>query len=140
MSKEQQHARRRTVANRSHQRPGRSVRMTLRYSPEEFALIREAAAAAGVTATSYTADAAVASARARPPTSEGARREAVLELWAARSQLRRYGSNLNQAARILNGGGEAPEWLLSAIVLTNRAVERIDATVTQLRREERPNS
>ncbi len=43
-----------------------------------------------------------------------------------RAQLRRYGNNLNQAARILNAGGDPPEWLKNAIALTDRVVQRID--------------
>ena len=37
---------------------------------------------------------------------------------AIRAQLRRYGNNLNQAARILHAGGDPPEWLSGAITLT----------------------
>jgi hypothetical protein len=52
---------------------------------------------------------------------------------AARAQLRRYGNNLNQAARILNAGAEPPPWVLAAITTTNHVVDRIDAAVRDLR-------
>ena len=53
-------------------------------------------------------------------------REALLELMAARAQLRRYGDNVNQAARALNAGAEPPEWLEYAVGLTDRVVTTID--------------
>ena len=45
-----------------------------------------------------------------PPASEPWR-EALLEVMAARTQVRRFGSNVNQAVRALNSTGEAPDWL-----------------------------
>jgi hypothetical protein len=51
---------------------------------------------------------------------------------ATRAPLRRYGKNLNQAARVLNAGGDQPEWLPHAIAMANRAVEMIDQTVDEL--------
>ena len=51
---------------------------------------------------------------------------------AGRTQLRRYGNNLNQAARILNAGGDPPEWLKNAIALTDRVVHGIDCVVQEL--------
>jgi hypothetical protein len=105
------------------------VRLTLRYSAAEYADIRAAAHAAGVTATSYAADAAIAAAQRRAGDVNGADRQVVLELLATRAQLRRYGNNLNQAARILNAGGDPPEWLTNAIALTDRAVQRVDRAV-----------
>jgi hypothetical protein len=108
------------------------VRLTLRYSSVEFADILEAAAAAGVTATSYAADAAIAAARGRAGGIGGMDRQVLLELLATRAQLRRYGNNLNQAARILNAGGDQPAWLSKAIASTDRVVQRIDRAVQEL--------
>ena len=124
--------RRRAGANRKHQRPGRSVRLTLRYSAAEFADIRSAATAAGVTATSYAADAAIAAARGHAGGGGATDRQLVLELLATRAQLRRYGNNLNQAARILNAGGDPLEWLSNAVTLTDRVVQRVDRAVQGL--------
>ena len=50
----------------------------------------------------------------------------------ARAQLRRYGNNINQAARVLNAGGQPPEWLAHAVALTNRVVGDIDEAVQDL--------
>lgn len=55
-----------------------------------------------------------------------------MELMQARAQLRRYGNNINHAARVLNAGGQPPEWLAQAIALTNRVVENIDRAVQGL--------
>ena len=64
----------------------------------------------------------------------------VRELIATRAQLRRYGNNLNQAARILNAGGDPPEWLQSAIALTDRVVQNIDQAIQDLLEQPRGRS
>jgi hypothetical protein len=107
------------------------VRVTLRYSAAEYADIRDAATAVGVTATNYAAHAAIAAARGAGSVSR-TNRPLMLELLATRAQLRRYGNNLNQAARILTAGGEPPEWLKNAVALTQRVVEDIDRAVEAL--------
>jgi hypothetical protein len=45
---------------------------------------------------------------------------------AARTQVRRFGTNVNQAVRELNATGQVPEWLDRAVALTSRAVEQLD--------------
>jgi hypothetical protein len=65
---------------------------------------------------------------------------ALAELMAARGQVRRFGSNVNQAARALNALGEAPDWLDHAIAVANRAVAGVDeaaAAVAAAARAER---
>ena len=59
-------------------------------------------------------------------------REVLLELMAARTQVRRFGVNVNQAVRELNSTGIAPEWLGNAVALTSRAVDRIDHATAQI--------
>jgi hypothetical protein len=62
---------------------------------------------------------------------------------AARGQVRRFGGNVNQAARALNAIGEAPEWLDRAMSVTERAVARLDeaaASVAAVARADRPVS
>jgi uncharacterized protein (DUF1778 family) len=102
----------------------------IRCSDDEYAAFAAAAASSGLTPSGYAAEAAIAAAHSRldalpDPT-------LVRELLATRAQLRRYGNNLNQAARALNAGGQTPEWLEHAIALTNRAVATIDRTVQDL--------
>jgi hypothetical protein len=54
------------------------------------------------------------------------------ELLDARTQARRIGVNLNQAARALNATGEPPIWLELAVAIANRAVTRLDQAARDL--------
>jgi hypothetical protein len=104
----------------------------LRYDDAEYDVVASAASRAGMTPTGYAAHVALDGARDTNARTPDANREVLLELMACRSQLRRYGNNLNQAARILNAGGDAPEWLKAAIALTDRVVHNIDRAVQDL--------
>lgn len=53
-------------------------------------------------------------------------RELLAELIQARLALRRFGVNVNQAAAVLNSGGEVPVWLEQAVAGGDRAVARVD--------------
>ncbi len=88
--------------------------MFVRLSEEEFEVVGVAAAAAGVTPTSYVAASAVAVARGqvRPVPAEVG--EVVRELVEARLQLVRYGVLLNQAVARLNATGEVDGSLVAA--------------------------
>jgi hypothetical protein len=113
--------------------PGaRPVRVNVCLSDSEYRTVADAAHAAGLTPTGFVAEAVLATARgdASPPADE--RRQVVLELMQARAHLRRYGNNINQAARVLNAGGQLPEWLAHAVALTNRVVGDIDEAVQAL--------
>jgi hypothetical protein len=59
-------------------------------------------------------------------------RQALAELMAARTQLRRFGTNVNQAVAALHTTGEAPEWLAPAVEVTARAVRRVDEAAVRL--------
>ena len=117
--------------HRTH-RPGRTQRITIAYDQDEFCAVRVAAAAAGLTPTGYVAEAALAAAIDQLPPRVEPLREVLLELMAARTQVRRFGVNVNQAVRELNTTGTAPEWLSNAVALTSRAVRRIDGAATQV--------
>jgi hypothetical protein len=117
--------------DRPHGTPPRVHQIYVRCSPTEYDAIRAAAISAGLTPGGYAAEAALAAARASTPVTRP-EREVLLELITTRAQLRRYGTNLNQAARILNAGGDPPEWLKSAVALTDRLVERIDRATQNL--------
>jgi hypothetical protein len=99
---------------------------------DEYAVIAAAARASGLTPTGYAAEAALAAARRERQQTPHAHVQAVRELMTTRAQLRRYGNNLNQAARILNAGGDPPPWLRNAIALTDRVVHSIDQAVQDL--------
>ena len=116
--------------DRRHSRPRRPRPIFIRCSEDEYAALAAAAASSGLTPSGYAAEAAVAAAHSRldslpDPT-------LARELIATRAQLRRYGNNLNQAARTLNAGGDPPEWLKNAIALTDRVIHNIDEAVQDL--------
>jgi hypothetical protein len=107
-------------------------RVHVRLSEQEFTAIAHAARSLGRTPAGFAADAALAAARDEPLPRPDSTRDALLELMAARAQLRRYGNNVNQAARVLNAGGDPPEWLQAAVAIANRVVEQIDKAVAGL--------
>ncbi len=117
--------------------PGRDHQVKLRYTAAEYALLTEAAHSAGLTPSGFAAECAIAAARGVRAPSVLPLREALLELIAARTQVRRFGININQAVRSLNATGQAPEWLYSAAALTCRAVDRLDAAAAELARASR---
>jgi hypothetical protein len=118
--------------HRGHRLPGRPHRVTLRFAEEEYAAVAAAAREAGLTITGYTAQTAVAVAtESRPPAGE-LLRAALSELMQARSQVRRFAVNVNQALVALHAEGEPPEWLGSATALTGRAVARLDAAAAEV--------
>jgi len=122
------------------QRPGRARRyakardrqVKFRTTTEEYALLAEAARSAGLTPSGYAAEAALAAAQGVRAPSLMPVREALVELMAARTQVRRFAVNVNQAVKALNATGEAPEWLATAVAITDRAVERLDAAAADL--------
>lgn len=118
--------RRRAGRDRDHARPGRTRQVKLRYSDTEYAALAAAARLAGLTVTGYAADAALAAATDAEPPSTAPWRAALVELMEARTQVRRIGVNVNQAAAVFNATGEAPPWLEHAITLAGRAVTRLD--------------
>ncbi|MFI5845822.1 plasmid mobilization protein [Catenuloplanes sp. NPDC051500] len=124
--------------DRRHQRPGRAHRLTPRFSTEELAAIQQAAARVGMTATGFCADAALVQAGRVEAMSLDPVREILAdfqaELYATRTAVGRIGTNLNQAAAALNATGQAPEWLVTAVVLCERRMERIDAVIALIDR------
>jgi hypothetical protein len=89
-------------------------------------VVAEAARGAGLTPSGYAAEAALAAANGVDAPSTAPLREALLELMAARGQVRRFGVNVNQAVRELNATGDVPPWLAQAVSLTLRAVSQLE--------------
>ncbi len=127
--------------------------MKARYDSQELAVVQQAAGAAGMRPGGYVASAALRMAQQlleRDSTATdgvapaGTGRPAVVtdredqvmlaELIQARLALRRYGVNLNQAALVLNSGGQAPVWLQQAVAGGDRAVARVDQAAAALAR------
>ncbi len=115
---------------RPHARPGRRRQVRLRYSDHEYETVTRAAQAAGLTTTGYVAEAALAAAAGAEPPTSAPWRAALTELMAARSQVRRVGLNINQAAQVVNATGEPPVWLEHALALTERAIVGLDDAAT----------
>ena len=117
---------------RPHTHPARTKRLQLRYTKAEYTAVAQAAHNAGLTTTGYAADAALATALTlEPPTAEPWR-TVLIELIEARSQVRRVGTNINQAARALNATGDPPPWLQHALNIANRTVARLDDAATAI--------
>ena len=123
---------RRLGADREHQGPRRSRRVNLRLDEVEHAAIAAAAQRTGLTPAGYTAEVALAHALGRRPPEEDNLRPVLLELMQARTQVRRYAVNVNQAVRELNATGTPPGWLMQAVALTSRAVAQLDAAAVAL--------
>jgi hypothetical protein len=119
--------------DRRHQTPGREHRLTPRFSAEELAVIQRAAGQVGMTVTGFCAEATLTQARQVENAALDPLRDILAdfqaELYAARTAVGRVGTNLNQAVAAFNATGQAPEWLVTAAVLCERRMERIDAVI-----------
>lgn len=107
----------------------------VRFNDDERSAVASAAERAGLTTTAYVATVALDVARAMSPTAAPSPlRDALAELLAARGQLRRFGTNVNQAVSALNTTGEAPPALMTAVAITAQAVQRVDLAAAELHR------
>lgn len=106
------------------------------YGEDEWDAITWAAARAGLRPSGYVAAAALASAQgAEPPTAGSESRELLTELMQSRAAVRRYGTNLNRIAAVMNSGvSDPPVWLAAAVAGAERATARIDEAASVLRR------
>jgi len=141
------------VRHRAHRFPGRRFEVKALFDDSEASAVRAAAALAGLTPSGYVAASAVTAAR---PASNaavgnaavgnaaasnaavgslvvGVDRAVLAELLAARTAVRRYAVNVNQAVVLLRtaGGGE-PVWLRSATAGCDRAVQHLDEVTLRL--------
>jgi len=101
----------------------------VRYDEEEFAAVAAAAARAGLAPTAYVGEVSLAAARGSTPPSTSILYQLGEEMLAARRQVRRFGTNVNQAVAVLHSTGQAPEWLAAAARRCDEAVARLDAAV-----------
>jgi len=118
--------------HRSHGRPSRERRVNLRLSEDEYAALSDAAATAGLTPAGFATEAALAAARGEGMPEHRTLRALLLELMAARTQVRRYGVNVNQAVAQLQATGEAPGWLDRAAGGADRGVARVEAAAGEV--------
>ena len=123
------------VRDRPHRFPGRRHALKLLYDDVEVASVRSAAQLAALTPSGFVAAAGLTAAGAGVAPVTAADRAVLAELLQARTALRRYGVNLNQAVAALNSGAEVPVWLWQAVSGCARAAKRMDeATVLLTRR------
>jgi hypothetical protein len=123
--------------HRRHQFPGRSRALKVLYDDTEYAGVQLAAAAVGLTTTGFVAAAGLQLADPAGPSRFGRQdldRAVLTELLSARTTLRRYGVNVNQAVAALNSGVAAPIWLQQAAAGCDRAVGRVDDVTLLLAR------
>jgi len=112
--------------DRDHEQPARPRQLKLRVSHDEFSAIAAAARDAGLTPSGYVAEAALAAASDTEAPIQAPWRTALAELIVARTQVRRIGTNINEAARAINVDGDSPAWLEAALTATERAFARLD--------------
>jgi len=139
--------------HRRHRFPARDHVVKVLYGEEERGVVEVAAELAGLRPSGYVAAAALVMARqVQEPTEPGGGaggpaggragvsmstpedRELLAELIQARLALRRYGTNVNQAAAVLNSGGQVPVWLEQAVAGGDRAVARVDRAAAAVAR------
>ncbi len=118
-------------AHRVH-RARRTRQITVSYADDEFDLVQQAARDSGLTPTGYVAEAAVAAARGAPAPARDLLRATLQEMMAARTQVRRFAVNVNQAVAQLHATGEGPPWLSHAVHVTTGAVERLDVVTRDI--------
>ena len=121
--------------DRRHTFPGRRRSILLRCTDEEYADLTTAASRSGLTPSGYAAEAAISAARDSAPPAAEPWREALTEVMEARAQVRRLGTNVNQAVRTLNVTGEPPEWFERALSVAASAVQRLDEAALRLARK-----
>lgn len=126
------------VRHRAHRFPGRRFEVKALFDDSEATAVGAAAALAGLTPSGYVAATAVTAARPASNAAVGSPvvvgdRAVLAELLAARTAVRRYAVNVNQAVVLLRtaGGGE-PVWLRSAAAGCDRAVQHLDELTLRL--------
>ncbi|WP_399552370.1 plasmid mobilization protein [Streptomyces sp. YIM 98790] len=107
-----------------------------RMSEEEFQMLAEAAASCRMSVAAFLAHAALNAARDLDRTQAviATEREILSELFAVRRHLGRIGTNLNQVAKALNSGADAPhtEAVLKAVQQAARRADDAVTAVTEL--------
>jgi len=122
------------VRHRQHRFPARDRVVKARYDEQEYTVLGQAAARAGLTPSGFLALAGLAAAGQGPGPSQTADRELLAELLSLRTAIRRYAVNVNQAVAVLHSTGDAPIWLRLAVAGADRAVASADRATTRVAR------
>ena len=124
---------------RRRQRDGQTERVSPRFTPADRAEVDAAAASAGMSTSRFCAEAALAAARGTPMLLAAAQdREALArlqrQLFAARTEVARFGVNVNQAVAALNSTGVAPEWMGRAMTRVGYSINVLDEVIAEVDR------
>lgn len=108
-----------------------------RFTPGERGEVDAAAASAGMSTSRFCAEAALAAARGTPMVLSVAQdREALVrlqrQLFAARTDVARFGTNVNQAVAALNATREAPEWMSRAMHRVGYSINQLDEVIAEV--------
>jgi hypothetical protein len=122
------------LRRRSRQLAPRPKVVQFSLTQDEFDLISEGAASAGLARGAFAAEVTLAAARGVQARSTSPLREALGELMAAASLVRRMGTNLNQAVAGLNATGQPGADLLPAAEFCVRVIRRLDEAAEEARR------
>jgi uncharacterized protein (DUF1778 family) len=130
------------ASGRSRRRRGReglTEMLRPRFTPDERGEVDAAAASAGMSTSRFCAEAALAAARGTPMLLSVAQdREALVrlqrQLFAARTEVARFGTNVNQAVAALNATGEAPEWMGRAMARVGYSINQLDEVIAEVDR------
>ena len=110
-----------------------------RFTPVERVEVDAAADSAGMSTSRFCAEAALAAARGTPMLLSVAQdREALVrlqrQLFAARTEVARFGTNVNQAVARLNTTGVAPAWMGRAMTRVGYSIIQLDEVVAEVDR------
>ncbi|MER7932991.1 MULTISPECIES: plasmid mobilization protein [unclassified Streptomyces] len=122
-----------TARKRSPQKTKRARICNIRLNDDEWSRLTTAARTSRKSLPAYLVRAGLAAADDPENTAAviAGHRDLIAELFAARRHLGQVGNNLNQAARVLNSGGQPAE--LDAVVsAVQRAVARVQAVTDRL--------
>lgn len=112
----------------------RDVRVTVRYSQDEWAAVTEAASRAGMAPAAWLGQAGTDAADGRGLLASQAQRDILAELFRASGQVRRAGTNLNQAVARLNATGAAGPDLQPAAAWIARVARHVDEAALKISR------
>jgi hypothetical protein len=126
-------------ARRRRGRDGLTEMLRPRFTPGERVEVDAAAASAGMSTSRFCAEAALAAARGMPMVLSAAQdREALArlqrQLFAARTEVARFGGNVNQAVAALNSTGVAPEWMGRAMARVGYSINQLDEVIAEVDR------
>jgi hypothetical protein len=122
------------LRRRSRQAVPRPKVIQFSLTQDEFNIISDAAASAGLARGAFAAEVTLAAACGMQSRSASPLREVLAELMAAAGLVRRIGTNLNQAVARLNTTGEPGPDLLPSAQFCVRVIRRLDEAAEQVRR------